>query len=326
MSAGATGTVAGHELVLFDTNVWRHLAAHDRAMETRAALKSAGRRGAVSPLNMDELVRTPDDVQLRAMVDVACRRWWVRLMPIGFLDVEQLVSAIRRHRPEWVRRDPDWKRFAYERGAYLTNDHNSYWKAVRQHPREYADSNEQNDEVRRIQEATTREAKKVVPHFDSSRVGDAMVEPLEVSLPGTTVHGRTIESWRFQCANSVWLRLDPRESGPMGALWFDCFIERSAISPSDWWSFWADAVTPVDVSREWLRCATFHLQATRKVGPGVAGDLALVSHLVDVGAFATCDRPLFEIVEKIRPVAPVKLASVLYGPDLNALLPQLRTV
>ena len=314
------------DLVLFDTNVWRHLADRDRAMETRAALKSAVRRGAVSPLNIDELVRTPDDAQLRAMVDVACRRLWVRLMPIGFLDVEQLVNAIRRYRPKWMRRDPDWKSFAYERGAYLTNDRNSFWRAVTEHPREYASANEQSDDVRRLQETSTRDAKNVVPHFDSTRVGDAMVEPLEVSLPGTTMHGRAIESWRFQCANSVWLRIDPRESGPMGALWFDCFVERSSISPSDWWSFWADDVTPADVSREWLRCATFHLQATRKVGPGVVGDLALVSHLVDVGAFATCDRPLFEIVERIRPVAPFELATVLYGPDLNSLLLQLRAL
>ena len=138
-----------NDLILFDTNVWRRLVHHDQAMEMRAALKRNRRKGAVSPVNVDELVRTPIESHCRAMVNVACRRWWERLMPVAFLDIDQLIGGVRRHRPEWLRATPNTKQWAYERAFYLTNDDTSFWQAVHADPHAYAAIVRQNDLVRK---------------------------------------------------------------------------------------------------------------------------------------------------------------------------------
>src|SRR5262249_38656502 len=85
-------------------------------------------------------------------------------------------------------------------------------------------------------------------------------------------------------------------------------VEPTALTEEDWWRFWAYEVTPQEISRHWLRPAVFYLQAARRPTPGVAGDLALTTHLVDVDVFVTSDGPFFEILEKVTAAAPFATA------------------
>jgi hypothetical protein len=314
-------------IVLLDTNVWRPLLDHDAAVGFRRTLKSTGRIGAISPLVFDELVETPVAATRDGLLRLAGRSsWWRRLLPICMLDAQQLVASIRLHRPDWLLPSPDLKKWHYERGAYGTTRHKSFYTNVRDYPEAYAKGSGPNDRIRRLQMETTRMAKKVGPHFDSTDVASAMTDRIGVDMPGTPMHGWSVESWRFQAANTIWNRFDTRDSGPIPAMLLACFVDRSRITPAGWLDFWANRVCPSDASREWLRCALFHLQATRKVGSGVSGDLGLVGHLVDIDTFVTFDKPFFECLERVRPAAPFPFARVVYAKDLEGLLPQLRSL
>lgn len=310
-------------LVLFDTNVWKHLASQKTSDQLRRSLRGLKLRGAISPVVVDELVRTPQFETRDAQLAVACRHWWKRLMPNALLDAEQLIGAVRRHRQDWLRAEPDHRKWTYERAAYL-GDSKGYWAHVRKYPRAHAEANRWNDRVREVQADTTRLAREDAGPFDSTDVLEAMNAPIRIEAPHTHLHGRVVESWRYQAARTVWALLDPTQSGPMYRMWHECFLDLGRITLADWWDLWIEAVDPADVSRQWLRSAVFHLQATRKVGPGVAGDLALSTHLVDVGTLATFDRPYFEILDRVTRVSPFPVATPLHAnnvQDLVYLLP-----
>lgn len=311
--------------VLFDTNVWRHLASDENAVRAKRVLRELRLQGTISPAVVDELVRTPDSETLRRLMTVACRRWWTRLPPMGSLDAEQLIEAIRRHRPGWLRGQPDVRTWSRERGAYLTNDDTSFWKLVEKKPEQYAGSLGLHREISAAQEKNTRQARKGLPPFQQTRPAEALAQTLTLSLPGTELHRRPIESWRYQAGISVMGRLDPSQAGPMFRRWVSCFVDLDRVTKIDWWRFWAEDVEPGDVSREWIRSAVFHLQATRRVGSGVAGDLGLVGHLLDVQVFATCDRPLSEILARLRPETPFPFADVVYATNLSGLLEHLHS-
>jgi hypothetical protein len=80
----------------------------------------------------------------------------------------------------------------------------------------YAQGMAFNDEIRAAQQKTTRTAKAFVRAYGTADVASAMREPLTVRLPGSVVDGLTVEAWRFQCAQSVWPRLQRTQRGSMG--------------------------------------------------------------------------------------------------------------
>jgi hypothetical protein len=316
--------VAGVEnLVLIDTNVWKHLVDRQTLSVFRGILKTKSERGAVSPLIVDELVRIDEDAERTVQVTEACQSHWRRLLPIGLLDMMQLAEAIRKHRPEWVRPRPDLKLYAHEKGAYLSHAADGFWQVVRRNSAGYARLNASNEAVRSSQQMTTRHAKlSAILPFDSVDLLTSLTAPIKLDWPNTW-SSRTVESWRYQSANLVRTLLRPQLSGPMPSLWLGCFIDLNRIQLQDWCSFWADQISPTEASHFWLRAAVFQLQATRKIGPGVAGDLAIAGHLADVQTFVTLDSAFGEIIERIRQVAPFPVAKAIYArqyPNLIELL------
>ena len=228
---------------------------------------------------MDELVMTQKLSLRDGMVRVAARSWWLRLLPIGLLEVQQLVDALKVHRREWLRNPPDLRTFHHELGAYTGNGAGTYWHAVRNRTDGYIEMSETNTEIRAYQHQTTKVARQTSLPFDTIDLGAAM----SARFPGPI----NIESWRIQASRMIpaWVAALPQLR-----TWFDCFVDQTRIRNDDWLQFWAESVSPAEASRAWLRCAMFHLQASRRPNNGVAGDLAIASYLVDVDFFATKDQ------------------------------------
>jgi hypothetical protein len=306
-------------LVFFDTNVWKFLIDEQACNALRQTLRARRLRGAVSPLVIDEIVRTQRETLRDDQLRAACRGWWRRLMPAGLLDVEQLVGAIRIRRPAWLKAAPDLRTWAWERGAYLDSP-NGFWRTVRRAPAQYAASNIPNEDVRAYQQQITRQARSSVPGWNQANVEEFMSQMTQVEAPGRAVDGLPIAAWRYQAANLVSTEL---ASSAMYRRWFECFIDARAVSEGAWWSFWAGEITPQEVSRHWLRPATFHLQAARKAGSGVAGDLIMTTHLIDVAFFVTFDRPFFEILERVVAAAPFPTAGPVLARSIKDLPSQL---
>jgi hypothetical protein len=307
-------------LALIDTNVWKYLTNEALLKRFRAAMSQRRIRGAVSPLIIDELVRIERDAERASQLRVACRRCWTRLLPMGLLDMKQLTDAIRIHRPEWLLAEPDVKRYVYEKVAYLTHGMDGFWQVAKNDPAGYARMLRPNEEIRREQQNTTKLAKAAVGlHFNSTDVTAAMSAPMTVGWPDAS-HPRLIESWRYQNAHSARIQLSPSLSGPMSDVWLSCYVDLSRIELADWFEFWADQITPIEASHFWLRSAVFHLQATRRVGPGVSGDLAIAGHLADVGTFITLDSSFGQIIERIRLSAPFSVARPIYANQYDELL------
>ena len=91
--------------ILLDTNAWNYLADHADA----AGLAAAARRGNATIVVAPAVCQEPainDRVMLRARSQLLTDERWKRLMPEAYSECQEVLSQVRRFRPEWLLAQP----------------------------------------------------------------------------------------------------------------------------------------------------------------------------------------------------------------------------
>ena len=117
--------------ILLDSNVWRYVANQNAG----AALEECALRSyvqlVVAPALVFEARGLRDDPVRKEILKLLAQPAWTRLMPEAFLEAQEIKTAIRRLRPEWLIPNPDltevnaleldWRR---NNGGFWSRAHN----------------------------------------------------------------------------------------------------------------------------------------------------------------------------------------------------------
>lgn len=299
--------------VLLDSNIWRYVV--DAGAEDDL-LRLAGGRACeiqIAPAVVFEALRLEDIAIRDALVELMTNRRFTRLMPEAYSESEELLNEIRRHRPEWLRQQPDTQFFNNCRLDWTSAS--GFWARVESSPS--SEANRLNPIQQPIGEGALQEAKlgkeemsrsgwKRNPRMDKTFVRFA--EP----TPGW--RGDDVEAWRAMRWVSVSAGI--RQNGNAYRDWIAPFVEVDDGLPesSEWLEFWLYTAERKKLPRQWMRWAHSFAQRFRRVTTGSPADTQLFTHLLDADVFISSDRALVAILEECRPYAPRPLADGILVP------------
>src|SRR5262245_42967857 len=119
--------------ILLDTNAWNYLADHADAVALAAAARKGSATIVVAPAVVYEALAINDQATLRARSQLLTDERWKRLMPEAYSECREVLSEVRRLRPEWLLAQPpkaefqrlyhDWRRTG-----------TGFWARVRANP------------------------------------------------------------------------------------------------------------------------------------------------------------------------------------------------
>ncbi len=307
--------------VLLDSNLWRYVANQNAgAALEQCALKSHVQL-VVVPALVFEARELKDDPVRKAILKLLAQPAWTRLMPEAFLEAQEIKTAIRRFRPEWLVPSPDltevnaleldWRR---DDGGFWSRAHddtappvtNESLRGEREHDLARQESHEIRKRVLQRNQA-----------LGSISLRDAYTVP-PCAPPGW--QGKLVEYWRVPSLYHLQAELAVYAS-PFSE-WLDSEIDLAAIAavPESLTKLWYYEITANDAPRQWVRGSFELLQAFHKVTSGNPADSQLSSHLVDVDVLVSADRNFVRFAEKCRANAPFGLAQAhLVAGGVNAI-------
>ncbi|HET6978659.1 MAG TPA: hypothetical protein VFI24_20175 [Pyrinomonadaceae bacterium] len=296
--------------VLLDSNVWRYVANQNAgAALEQCALKSDVQL-VVVPALVFEARKLKDDPVRNAILKLLAHPAWTRLMPEAFLEAQEIKTAIRRFRPDWLIPSPDltevnaleldWRR---DDGGFWSRAHDDIAPPVTKESlrgeREHDLARQESQEIR----------KRVLQRKQA--LGSISIREVYGIPPSALLgwQGKPVEYWRVPSLYHIKTELDVYAS-PYRE-WLDSEINVVAIaaSPESLTKLWYYEITPNDAPRQWVRGAFELLQAFHKVTSGNPADSQLSSHLVDVDVLVSADRNFVRFAEKCRADAPFTLAQ-----------------
>lgn len=243
---------------MLDTNVWRYIVDQDGAAELRGLARDCDLRIAVSPAVVFEQLRLHDRVLRKRLIDVTTRQWWKRLMPEAFVECQELVSAVRGHRPTWIVDRPSTQATrTYHRNR--ADWEGGFWLRARKVPARQAAYNETLGDARieaaREQVATQRlRARESKLTLDTVSLAAPEVRDCVVQVESSTP--RRIELWRVGAANHFVSEVHGTLGGSQTYRdWLDPFIDdRLMLDREAWLAFWLE-VDASEVPTQWLAWA-----------------------------------------------------------------------
>lgn len=296
--------------VLLDSNVWRYVADQNAGEELEQYALESDVQLVVVPALVFEARELKDDPVRKSILRLLAHPAWTRLMPEAFLEAQEIKTAIRRFRPEWLIPIPDltevnaleldWRR---DDGGFWSRAHDDIAPPATNESlrgeREHDLARQESQEIRK----RVLERKQALPPIS---LREAYGVPPS-ALPGW--QGKPVEYWRVPSLYHIQTELAVYAS-PYRE-WLDSEVDVAAIaaSPESLTKLWYYEITPNDAPRQWARGAFEFLQAFRKVTSGNPGDSQLSSHLVDVDVLVSADRNFVQFAEKCREDAPFTLAQ-----------------
>jgi hypothetical protein len=300
--------------VLFDANVWRHIADADCAHKVDAVCRRRGLEVLVAPSVVYEALRT-GDARLRArLAEAMTRSGWRRLMPEAFDECEEFLSETQRLRSEWLRppgptvvRDAnqnDWN--SRERGAF--------WDRLRRAPDTVAGHVGvlEGDTIQTARADARQHRRRFLEggiHFESIDL-NRMSLPLQSDDPQW--NGVSVESWRLTAL--AWATESLVEPPYLDWIGEMVRLPDHLFNSRSWATFWLRDVASYRLPRWWLRGACEVLQSSRKISDGTPCDAQLATHLVACHYFMTYDWAFSEILEKCRAAAPMRMGRTIWIP------------
>ncbi|WP_433784643.1 type II toxin-antitoxin system VapC family toxin [Actinomycetospora sp. CA-101289] len=312
--------------LILDTNIWSEIGRRD----SRESLEklAASRQWAVQtpPATLLEVLRTPDDDALRKIVEVLSSKSWTRLRTEADQQAAEMVSEVRRTRPEWVLQLPLPGSLATYRTEWLK----TVWRQARSHPemmralshRVHAPL--QEAALKNYEENRTR---RLATKSDVSDLTHMVVEPTDNSSAEYVAGWRTgdkLEWWRVQARDVYWhsirtataVRRSGRNSTDVD--WLEPYLDmrRVGASAEEFSKFWFYDVDRVNVPRTWLRWAVSTAQLMSKITSGSPGDDQLAAYLPDCDIFVTRDKRLASALELVRKHSLCPIPEVVRFPKL----------
>jgi len=295
---------------LLDTNVWRQLVDSDAVQDLRTQARTEGLTIVVAPAVVYELLRTPGHGLRKRLLKAVTLGAWERLMTEVFEECQDVFNLCARRRPDWLLAEPDLAAYHEQRADWIGGRGRGFWHRARLEPAAEAETlaSLEGDLLSNArQEARDRRKSMRNFHFDSMPVEGWMGEPTS-KMPGW--RGDPVDMWRLMTADYWWSALVVRSLDPYMD-WLGPRVDLRAISRdrARWNELWLYEASETEVPREWLRCAFMWLQSVRKVTAGTPGDNQIALYGYKADFLITGDRAFAEILNKVAPHAPVKLAE-----------------
>lgn len=307
--------------VLLDTNIWSAVSRTDAGLQLRIAARSSDLEILAAPSVLYELARMPEPRSRRRALTLITETHWSRLMPEAFLEMGEVVQAIRNHRPEWLRQPADltdYRRLEYDwsrrnkpaKRRLRTPRKAGTWERFRMAP-DWAGEDLVRAEGGYLEYARMQ-VKAARQEMISQEVSEAgplsgYMSKFMFARPGWPDTDITFESWRGDAMDSLLLHLK-RGTGAY-VDWLRPFVEFRSITPTSWANFWLTEVTATEVPRQWVRWAFSHLQRFRSPSAGTPCDAQLSAYLMDADQFISADKQMVELATECRRYAPVPLAT-----------------
>lgn len=294
-----------------DSNVWRYLVDHDGVERMMKAARASNTDIVMLPAVLYETLRMPDGDTRRLLIKAQTRQAWRRLMPEAYTEAEELRLAIERLRPAWIKPHPDlsawrsihadWLHGTWYRARHQTELMSEYLREEAPHnANELEIAREESREMRRV-------AQRVGVSFGTLKIG-RLESWFEHPVPGWD--GEKFDTWRSEGMNA-WLPVLAGHQRGAYAEWLLPWLNEGIVESdiSSWVSFWTRDSSPEDLPRHWLRTAMKWAASTRKTSSGTPVDIQISTYLYECDHFLTSDSVFVDCIEKIRPLAPARIAT-----------------
>lgn len=301
--------------VLLDTNVWRYVI--DTASQGLLfSLKRASHLEIqVAPGVVYETLRLKDPELRGRIIALMVDRRFTRLMPEAYSESLEILDAVNRLRPEWLRRTPDLDFIHRLKRDWSLKTGPGFWRRCAESADSEADwiSSREGDSRVRGHEASQHASQEIKdakwsrnPSFDKTMVR------FSFDVPGWD--GGEVHLWRAD--SLVGLTSYLATVGNAYRDWIAPFVEvdQGLLKSESWNRFWLYDVREAEVPRQWLRAAHSFAQRFRKVTRGSQGDTQLITYLAETDIFVTADKVLINIVEGCRAASPIKLPQCVLVP------------
>jgi hypothetical protein len=301
--------------VLFDANVWRHVADAEVAHLIESICRRRAVNVLIAPSVVYEALRTRDGDLRARLARLMTRPAWRRLMPEAFEECEEFLGEALRLRPGWLATDRPCPVREQNRRDWMSGKRGAFWDRVRREPQRVAEnvSALEGDTIETARADAREQRRRFLDTgltFDSVDV-NGMTARFSSSFPGWD--GSLVAIWRASAliwASEAFQR--PPYIDWLGEL-MDLRIRDLLHTPS-WARFWLHDVEPQRMPRWWIRAACEILQAVRKVTDGTPCDAQLATYLFSCDHFLTYDRTLCEILRKCQVAAPTPMAATTWIP------------
>jgi hypothetical protein len=293
--------------VLLDTNVWRYVVDAHRQGDLIRAARNGRYEVQIAPGVLYETLRSNDKLLMRSIVGLQTKACFKRLMPEAYSETAEILAAIRNHRPDWLRPDPDLTFYDRLRKDW-SRKMGGFWVRCETSPDQEASfiRRSEGDTIQNSREETkARREEMRASDWKSNPPMDKTLGSLPSPAPGWD--GNPVPAWRLETWNGLAFNL--RQVGNPYRDWLCPFVDfdHGLLRSAAWTEFWLHLIEPTEVPRQWLRWAHAFAQRFRKVSPGSGGDTQLFSYFPDTDMIVTADKALLDVLEECRPYAPIRL-------------------
>lgn len=304
--------------ILFDTNIWSAFARDGVGSDLFRAVKTAGVTLVVPPLVLYEALATPSAESRQRLVNLLTMRTWKRLMPEAYTQCLEIISEIKRLRPEWLRSQPDMQRFTKQRYDW-TRKTGGLWKRARVHTEATRNFLGISDGWSRSLLEQARWGSQEQRHLVHSQ-GVRTIGPLRSftatfsGRPPEGIGNEPVHAWRVSAWNCTKIALAISRHPYRD--WLEPFLdfERIECSETSWNRFWLLEVAADEMPCLWVQWAFELLQSVQKVTPGTPGDAALSNYLPECDLIISADANFIRNVVRIRDDAPYYILDAAHVP------------
>lgn len=292
---------------LLDSNIWRYVIEAGAQGALLAAARKTGNRVQIAPAVVYEALRLCDIPTRNRLISIMTNPSFERLMPEAYSESLEILSEVRLHKPDWLRKNPDMTFFKRCHNDW-SRKMGGFWVRCARSPAQEArrvkigegSLLEQGHQQIRLARTEMREMGwKANPPMNKT-----LATPLH-PVPGW--NGNMVEAWRIES----WVGLTYALSRVGNAYrdWIAPFIELDdgLLGSSAWVEFWLHLAREEAVPRQWLRWAHSFAQRFRKVTDGSGGDNQLFTYLLETDVVITADKAFLSILEECRPYSPCPL-------------------
>lgn len=305
--------------IMLDTNIWSEFAKADVGPDLHRAIKRTNNIIVVPPLILFEALATPADEYRRRLVRLLTMPTWTRLMPEAYTLSQEIISEVKRLRPEWLRHEPKTQRFHKLRYDW-TRKTRGFWERARYRSELLRNAlREDGGWPRNLLEMARKDYADQRSLSKEQGIRDiGSLKNCEGTFPAPLPEGITdepIQFWRIRSWASVTRALAYPEH-PLGE-WLTPFLDfdRMQFSLASWNRFWLREVNEKQMKCFWLHYAFEMLQSVQKVTPGTPADAALSVYLCEADLVISADKNFIRNIDGVRNDAPcgVPIARIVQG-------------
>lgn len=292
----------------FDSNVYARIDAEGSTPEVRDWISRNHFRLRVSENIMSEALRIPEPNVRKLRFAVITQLANVFPQPGAFLTMKELIQAIGRRRPQWLRRDPDTQYVS----RFLNLDRNT-WRRLQADPAYFPPGIAHSLNVLHLSAGKVRDGQRRTK--DRLRGTKAT---MAAALPAEGAEA----SWRTAAAFQLISSLFPEEQTKRWSGLTFAYLDPSRITPDELASFFQKEVRPDELPRTRLMGVADYLQRRYELTSGNWTDQGHAVELLEVDTFVTRDRTFAKVLEDLATYLNVR-ATVLFLNSRDSVLSQL---